>query len=443
MYRTNPMKHLSISHALAGEIFHASTIGPTGKRKNNIYPPTDLAKVLDSVSRHFKTLTPLDLDRAVPTDKNEYYTAPDFFFTFDRKCTVEAPIHGELVKKVCADLMGNYEPSIKDFKVSIVAKVDVTWKEPFTTKPGLKFKTPRGEVTLQKSMESRDHSKSCVIYYPSWGHYISMQCQSEQYGRARCDWYVPDDPDSKLSIIEIKNLMEQSQDCQCYDLGLFVVPEFDIKTNENILANKAFAESDIGRILTTGPYLQVDLFNIKCTQYCNTKGAGGSFEIECGATRGFEDEPEYRDIIIDRPYFQEIIIDNEPVLCAYICDPEPEEEPTSTVAISSDQSELVQLKALLAKAKADSEKVKILPGLQSVSCHHKYVTACTYNPAQRWMCDICTKPMSSVSIVDGIVVGYSSVQENFDICVHCFERTVVKELPTINTVIQRYHRKTG
>ena len=438
MYRSYFKKQISKdSQALASDIFHQSTFDVTGMRKNNIYPPTDLAKVLDSLSTHFKTLTPPDLDQAVPNVKNEDYTRPDSFFTFDRKCIVEAPIHGELVKKVCADLTGNYEPSDKDFKISIVAKVDVTWQEPFKTQPGLKFKTPRGEVTLQKSMESRDHSKSRVVYYPSWGHYISMQCQSDDYGRARCDWYVPDSPVSTLSIIEIKNLMEQSQDCEYFDLGLFVIPEFDIKTNENVLANKAFAESETGRILTSGPHLQVDLFNIKCTQYCNTKGAGGSYEIECGATRGMPEEPVYRDIIIDRPYFQEILIDNEPVLCGYVCDPEPEEEPTS---------ELEQLKALLAKAEADlaavqKQQVKILTGLQTVSCHQTYVTACTYNMQQRFFCDMCKKHMDQVSVIDGTIVGYSSIQENFDMCVHCFERYHTKEIPTVHQVIQRFGRK--
>jgi hypothetical protein len=445
MYRSYLRKQLSKdSQALAGNIFHQSTFDATGLRKNNIYPPTDLSKVLDSLSTHFKTLTPPDLDQAIPIVETENYTRSDSFFTFDRKCTVGAPVHGELVKKVCADLTGNYEPSDKDLKISIVAKVDVTWQEPFTTQPGLKFKTPRGEVTLQKSMESREHPETSVVYYPSWGHYISMRCQSEEYGRARCDWYVPDSPVSTLSIIEIKSLMEKSQDCEYFNLGLFVIPEFDIKTNENILANKEFAESEIGRVLTTNPYLQVDLFNIKCTQYCNTKGAGGSFDIDVGASRGLEDEPVYRDIIIDRPYFQEILIDNEPVLCGYICDPEPEVTPAAAVSI--EHIELTQLRALLAKAEADlaavqKQQVKIMTGLQTVSCHQNYVTACTYNMQQRFFCDMCKQHMDQVSVIDGSIVGYSSVQENFDMCVHCFERYRIKELPTVRQVIQRFGRK--
>jgi len=479
----------SISHVtLTSNIFQSAV----GTRINTICPTTEMEQLLKVLYKEYSTLTKEQLTTEAPMVPFKKVPINDLY-TLDRECVIKSEFGSTLfTQALCKGLKGEFQKGEHPLEIKINLKVDMKWTDSFEDGPGLEFNAPHGVVILKKSLISHHVGNQFTeaLYFPGLGHEIVRSCQSHQYGKVNVHWYYPDDG-VDVSLAEFKERIKEARrkfKYESFELGKFRVPQFNIKTEQNILTNQAFKESEIGRTLTSG-LVPLNIFDVTCTMYNTKEGAGGTAEIECGSTRSLS-EPDIRDISITRPFYQEIMIDNLPVLSGYICDPEPLDSFASLLSdtvvdfpsskrISDEMFEqmleripehvpeqlsvrvpkhvdvsMYGTRAPLAQIYVASPVIApfewptfsiedLKHGDQMVDCHPHTIVLCTYNVAPRAFCDCCNRQMNHITI-DGAVYGYSSTRDNFDMCLECFKNHHVKPvIPSVFQVIQMYKRKTA
>jgi len=500
----------SISHVTLTSNIFQSAVGSFGTRSNTICPTTEMEQLLKVLYKEYSTLTKEQLTTEAPMVPFKKVPIDDLY-TLERECVIKSEFGSTLfTQALCKGLKGEFQKGGHPLEIKINLKVDMKWTDSFEDGPGLNFTTPLGVATLKKSMISHKvgNQFTDALYFPGLGHEIVRPCQSHQYGKVNVHWYYPDDG-VNVSLAEFKERIKEARrklNYESFELGEFRVPQFNIKTKENILTNQAFKESEIGRTLTSG-LVPLNIFNVTCTMYNTKEGAGGTAEIECGSTRSLS-EPDVRDISITRPFYQEIMIDNFPVLSGYISDPEPLESvrsllksyavdtvvdfPSSkrisdkmfeqmleleqvpeqvperipeqlsvrvpeqlsvrvpeqvNVSMYGTRAPLAQIyvaSPVIAPFEWPTFSIEDLKhGEQMVDCHPHTIVLCTYNVAPRAFCDCCKRQMNHINI-DGTVYGYSSTCDNFDMCLECFKNHHIKPaIPSVFQIIQMYKRKTA